>query len=83
MNIDNEQLKAMSDKVAHVLGHKLHHLTRGQESSLNKALGSVFESHNGNVTTITDDEIWGAWNVMQAVYPDDVVELLEQYHPTR
>lgn len=83
MNIDNEQLKAMSNKVANILGHKLHHLSRGQEASLDKALGSVFDRHNGEVSTITDDEIWGAWNVMQAFYPDDVVELLEQYHPTR
>ena len=83
MHIDNEQLKAMRYKVAHVLGHKLHNLSRGQEASLDKALGGVFDRHSGDVSTITDDEIWGAWNVMQAFYPDDVVELLEQYHPIR
>jgi len=83
MNTDNEKLKAMSNKVAHVLGHKLHHLSRGQKASLNKALGGVFDCHDGDVSTITDDEIWGAWQVMQAVYPDDVVELLEHYHATR
>ena len=83
MNTDNEKLKAMSNKVAHVLGHKLHHLSRGQKASLEHALCKVFEDHNGDVSTITDDEIWGAWQVMQAVYPDDVVELLEHYHSTR
>ena len=42
MNTDNEQLKAMSDKVAHVLGHKLHHLSRGQEASLANTLAVSF-----------------------------------------
>ena len=83
MNTNNEKLKAMSNKVVHVLGHKLHHLSSGQKASLNTALGGVFDHHDGDVSTIPDDEIWGAWQVMQAVYPDDVVELLEHYHATR
>ena len=61
----------------------MNQLSRGQEASLEKAPGSVFDRHNGEVSTITDDEIWGAWSVMQAFYPDDVVELLEQHHPIR
>ena len=83
MNISKDQLEAMSEKTLRVLGYKLHHLSRGQKASLNKALGGVFDRHDGDVSTITDDEIWGAWQVMQAVYPDDVVELLEHYHATR
>jgi len=83
MNISKDQLEAMSEKTLRVLGYKLHHLSRGQKASLEHALCKVFEDHNGDVSTITDDEIWGAWQVMQAVYPDDVVELLEHYHATR
>lgn len=82
MDFTEEQIDAMSDKVARVLGQRLSNLSRGQKASLNKALGGLFDRHNGDVSTITDDEIWGAWNVMQAFYPDDVVELLEHYHPT-
>ena len=81
MNINDEQLEAMGKKVAYVLGHKLHHLSRGQKASLEHALCNVFERHNGEVSTITDDEIWGAWQVMQAFYPDEVVEVLECFHP--
>ena len=78
MDFTEEQIDAMSDKVARVLGQRLGNLSRGQKASLNKALGGVFDRHNGHVSNITDDEIWGAWNVMQAFYPDEVVKMLEK-----
>ena len=83
MKYTEEQLDAMSSKVGSVLGGRLNYLSRGQEASLEHALVGVLEDHNGQVENISDDEIWGAWQVMQAVYPDDVVELLEHYHATR
>lgn len=82
MDFTEEQIDAMSDKVARVLAQRLGNLSKGQKASLEHALCDVLDDHNGDVSTITDDEIWGAWNVMQAFYPDDVVELLEHYHPT-
>ena len=58
--------------------------TEEQLDAMSSKVGFVLgERLNGQAENIPDDEIWGAWNVMQAVYPDDVVELLEQYHPTR
>ena len=79
MKYTEEQLDAMSSKVGSVLGERLNYLSRGQESSLESALLSVFEDHNGQAENILDEEIWGAWMVMEAFYPPDALELSERY----
>ena len=79
MTYTKEQLDAMSSKVGSVLGERLNYLSRGQESSLESALLSVFEDHNGQAENIPDEEIWGAWMVMEAFYPPDALELSERY----
>ena len=79
MKYTEEQLDAMSSKVASVLGERLNYLSRGQEASLEHALVEVFEDHNGQVENISDDEIWGAWMVMEAFYPPDALELSDRY----
>ena len=43
-----------------LVGERLNYLSRGQENSFEFALLSVFEDHNGQVESISDDEIWGA-----------------------
>ena len=79
MTYTEEQLDAMSSKVGFVLGERLNYLSRGQEASLEHALVEVFEDHNGQVENISDDEIWGAWMVMEAFYPPDALELSDRY----
>ncbi len=79
MTYTEEQLDAMSSKVGFVLGERLNYLSRGQEASLEHALVGVLEDHNGQVETIPDEEIWGAWMVMEAFYPPDALELSERY----
>ena len=79
MTYTKEQLDAMSSKVGSVLGERLNYLSRGQESSLESALLSVFERHNGQVEKIPDEEIWGAWMVMEAFYPPDALELSDRF----
>ena len=79
MTYTDKQLDAMSNKVASVLGERLNYLSRGQEASLEHALVGVLEDHNGQVETIPDEEIWGAWMVMEAFYPPDALELSERY----
>ena len=79
MTYTEEQLDAMSSKVGSVLGERLNYLSRGQKASLEHALVEVFEDHNGQVENISDDEIWGAWMVMEAFYPPDALELSERY----
>ena len=66
MKYTEEQLDAMSSKVGSVLGERLNYLSRGQEASLEHALVEVFERHNGKAENIPDEEIWGAWIVMEA-----------------
>ena len=79
MTYTEEQLDAMSSKVGSVLGERLNYLTRGQKASLEHALVEVSEDHNGQVENISDDEIWGAWMVMEAFYPPDALELSDRY----
>ena len=79
MTYTDKQLDAMSNKVASVLGERLNYLSRGQKASLEHALVEVFEDHNGQVENISDEEIWGAWMVMEAFYPPDALELSERY----
>ncbi len=50
-----------------------------RKQALEHALVGVFEDHNGQVENISDDEIWGAWMVMEAFYPPDALELLDRY----
>ena len=79
MTYSKEQLDAMSSKVVSVLGERLNYLSRGQEASLEYALVEVFEDHNGHAENISDEEIWGAWMVMEAFYPPDALELSDRY----
>ena len=60
MTYTEEQLDAMSGKVGSALGERLNYLSRGQENSLEFALLSLFEDHNGQAKNIPDEEIWGA-----------------------
>ena len=79
MTYTEEQLDAMSGKVGSVLGERLNYLSRGQENSLEFALLSLFEDHNGQAKNIPDEEIWGAQMVMEAFYPPDALELLDRF----
>ena len=79
MTYTEEQLDAMSSKVGFVLGERLNYLSRGQEASLEHALVEVLERHNGQAENIPDEEIWGAWIVMEAFYPPDALELSNRY----
>ena len=79
MKYTEEQLDAMSSKVGSVLGERLNYLSRGQKASLEHALVEVFEDHNGHAESIPDEEIWGAWMVMEAFYPPDALELSDRY----
>lgn len=79
MKYTEEQLDAMSSKAASVLGERLNYLSRGQEASLEHALVGVLEDHDGQAENISDEEIWGAWMVMEAFYPPDALELSDRY----
>ena len=79
MTYTKKQLDAMSSKVGSVLGERLNYLSKGQEASLEHALVEVLERHNGQVEKIPDEEIWGAWMVMEAFYPPDALELSDRF----
>ena len=54
--------------------------TEEQLDAMSSKVGFVLgERLNGQAENIPDDEIWGAWMVMEAFYPPDALELLERY----
>ena len=58
-------LEIMSNKVAEVLGERLGTLSKGQRAPLNRALGQMFGSHQGQASQVTEGEIEGAYSVME------------------
>ena len=57
-------------KVVEVLGPKLHYLIPQQLKLLDRSLGKIFDRHQGDASTITSDEIIGAYELItEHVYP--------------
>ncbi|MDB2584338.1 hypothetical protein N9Y50_06875 [Alphaproteobacteria bacterium] len=64
-------------KVANILGYdKLHNLDELQTQSLNNQLNDLIEAHYYVVETVTDDEIFGRYElVTEHIYPSDFIEM--------
>ena len=71
MKIEQMQLDALSHKAVKVLGREvILQMSKPQLSLLDKALGRVLESHNGNAESVTPAEIEGQWEqIMHYVLP--------------
>jgi len=67
---DPEQKKQLSARVVEVLGDRILNLTKPQESALEHALYRVLLANKGQASSVTDDEIEGAWEMMEEVWPD-------------
>ena len=79
-NIDftKEQIKELSDLVSDVLGEKLFNLIPQQENLMEHALGRMLVRHKGVVSTITRDEIIGAFElVTEHQYPRELVQMFK------
>ena len=76
--MDKEPLN-FSKRVFEVLGiDKIGRLSDIQKNSLNNQFQDLFEEHNNNYQTITEDEIIGRYElVTEHIYPDDFVEIAE------
>jgi len=65
---DQQQLNALSQKVAEVLGDRLLGLSPPQEGILDKALGRALMHNNGQADQVTPEQIEGAWEMIDEVW---------------
>ena len=75
----DEEFQNFSKRVLEVLGiDKINRLSDIQKNSLNNQFQDLFEEHNNNYETITDEEIMGRYVlVTEHIYPDEFVEMAE------
>ncbi len=69
--------ETFAKRLLDVLGiEKIKNLHKHQKQSLNNQLHDLVEEHNGNIQTITDDEIMGRYVlVTEYIYPNDFAEI--------
>ena len=69
--------ETFAKRLLDVLGiGKIKNLHKHQKQSLNNQLHDLVEEHNGNIQTITDDEIMGRYVlVTEYIYPNDFAEI--------
>ena len=75
----DEEFQNFSKRVLEVLGiDRIKRLSDIQEKSLDNQYQDLFEEHNNNYETITDEEIMGRYTlVTEHIYPDEFVEMAE------
>ena len=75
----DEEFQNFCKRVLEVLGKdRLNRLSDIQENSLNNQYQDLYEEHNDNYDTITDEEIMGRYVlVTEHIYPDEFVEIAE------
>ena len=75
----DEEFQNFSKRVLEVLGiDRITRLSDIQENSLNNQYQDLYEEHNNNYETITDEEIMGRYVVVtEHIYPDEFVEMAE------
>ena len=78
IDFTKEQIKELSNLVSDILGEKLLDLIPQQENLMDQAFGRMLARHKGVVSTITKDEIIGAFElVTEHTYTSELKELLE------
>ena len=70
-NFDEETWIAFLERVRDVLGReRLLKLLPQQDRLISNSLARTLDNHDGNMSTITDDEIWGTYEmIIEDVYP--------------
>ena len=63
MEYDPEQLDLLIKKVTNTLGNRLEGLLKQQKNILDNHLNMLMIDHNGEVESITPDEIEGAYEI--------------------
>ena len=68
MEFSAKQMDDLAKIVARVIGDKLNGLSKPQENILNRQLGRVIRSRNGDVSQVTDEQIIGAYEMIEEVW---------------
>ena len=63
MEYDPIQLEILMKKVASTLGNRLRGLTKQQDNIMDNQLDSILNRHQGQVQSITPEEIEGAYEI--------------------
>ena len=76
MEIEKIQQEIFLQKILDVLGSRLNELIPQQEKLLEGALGRIMERHLGDASSVTSDEIIGAYELItEHVYPFEFASL--------
>ena len=68
MEFTEKQIDDLARIVARVIGDKLSGLSKPQENILNRQLARVLRSRNGDVSQVTDEQILGAYEMIDEVW---------------
>ena len=68
MEFTEKQIDDLARIVARVIGDKLSGLSKPQENILNRQLARVLRSRNGDVSQVTDEQILGAYEMIEEVW---------------
>jgi len=73
----DEEFQNFSKRILVVLGiDRIKRLSDIQKNSVNNQYQDLYEEHNNNYDTITDEEIMGRYIlVTEYIYPDEFVEI--------
>ena len=76
MQFDPEQVNAISDQAARVIGPKFMDLIPQQRHLYNGCMTDLLNDHKGVASSVTDAEIEGVWEmVTEHLFPQELVEL--------
>ena len=81
-NFDEETWIAFLERVRDVLGReRLLNLLPQQDRLISNSLSRTLERHEGNMSTITDDEIWGTYErITEDVYPSWIKPYVDAFY---
>ena len=68
MEFTAKQIDDLARIVAKIIGDKLSELSKPQENILNRQLARVLRSRNGDVSQVTEEQILGAYEMIEEVW---------------
>ena len=81
-NFDEETWIVLIERVRDVLGReRLLNLLPQQDRLISNSLARTLERHEGNMSTITDDEIWETYErITEDVYPSWIKPYVDSFY---
>jgi len=83
MEFTAKQIDDLARVVARVIGDKLSGLSKPQRDILNHQLSRVLRSRNGDVSQVTDEQILGAYEMIDEVGALHLKRIIKSYKGRR